>query len=140
MSPLRFYRFYYSPSLFLGQKHHNGSGNAKHRKHVLPAEIQIEKVSPPISQSAEHQRNTEQNQGDSSPLVFRLFLLFRSWQNQNSVIWLVSAMPAKAPRAFSCSMWVLESLLQHRANSSMEMNSFPFRFSTVSWAAASPRP
>ena len=64
------------------------------------------------------------------------------WGNrdQNSVSWLVSAMPAKAPSALSCSMWVLESLLQHRANSSMETNSFPLRFSTVSMAAASPRP
>ena len=37
-------------------------------------------------------------------------------------------------------MWVLESLLQHRENSSTEMNVLPFRFSTVSMAAVSPRP
>ena len=64
----------------------------------------------------------------------------RSHGDQNSVIWLVSAIPAKAPSAFSCSIWVLDSLLQHMANSSMEMNSFPFRFSPVSMAAASPKP
>ena len=34
----------------------------------------------------------------------------------------------------------VESLLQQRENSSMEMNSFPCRFSTVSMAAVSPSP
>ena len=52
----------------------------------------------------------------------------------------MSAMPANAPRARSCSMCVLESLLQHMENSSTEMNSLPLRFSTVSSAAASPSP
>ena len=61
-------------------------------------------------------------------------------RHPNRVIWLVSAMPAKAPRAFSCSMWVLDSLLQQVENSSTEMKVLPFRFSTVSWAAVSPRP
>ena len=64
----------------------------------------------------------------------------RSHGDQNSVSWLVSAIPAKAPSAFSCSIWVLDSLLQHMANSSTETNSFPSRFYTVSMAAASPRP
>ena len=59
---------------------------------------------------------------------------------QNRLTWLVSAMPAKAPRAFSCSICVLDSLLQHMENSSMEIKVFPLRFSTVSWAAASPNP
>ena len=49
-------------------------------------------------------------------------------------------MPANAPRAFSCSMWVLLSLLQVVANSSTEMKVFPSRFSTVSSAAVSPSP
>ena len=31
-------------------------------------------------------------------------------------------MPAKEPSAFSCSIWVLESLLQQVENSSTEMN------------------
>ena len=41
----------------------------------------------------------------------------RSHGDQNSVSWLVSAIPAKAPSAFSCSIWVLESLLQQVENS-----------------------
>ena len=49
-------------------------------------------------------------------------------------------MPAKEPSAFSCSMWVLESLLQQVENSSTEMKRFPLRFSTVSRAADSPSP
>lgn len=63
---------------FLRQEHHNGSDHTKQREDMLPADTQIEKVSPPIPQSAEHQRDAEQNQGDSPQLIFHLFLLFRS--------------------------------------------------------------
>ena len=70
----------------------------------------------------------------------RAFRFFMPQNPSNRFTWLVSAIPAKAPRAFSCSIWVLDSLLQHMENSSTEMKVLPLRFSTVSWAAASPSP
>lgn len=59
---------------------------------------------------------------------------------QNSVTRLDCAILLNAPSALSCAMCVLESLLQVMVNSSMEIKSFPTHFSTVSCAAASPRP
>ena len=64
----------------------------------------------------------------------------RSHGDQNSVIWLVSAIPAKAPSAFSCSIWVLDTLGQAADTSSMEINCFPLRCSAREMAAVSPRP